>query len=484
MATIFGLLCLSYGLVAGEPATPFLPVPSARQLAWHATEFYGLIHFGLNTFTNEEWGNGEVNPSVFNPTEFDADKVVSIMASAGMRGIILVCKHHDGFCLWPSKFTEYSVKASPWRNGHGDMVKEFSDACRKRGLKFGVYLSPWDRNHAEYGHAPYLPYYRAQLKELLEGYGEVFMAWFDGANGGSGYYGGAREVRHIDRSQYYAWPETWKLVRELQPNATIFSDVGPDVRWVGNEQGIASEPCWNGFESQGLYPGGPVLPHLRRGKRGGTEWVPAECDVSIRPGWFYHAREDRLVKSAWALVDTYYNSVGRGACLDLNVPLDTRGRIADRDAAVLAKMGRILSATFTNNFAIHSIATAHVGSDADPAIRQAALTDGNPATFWLAPEGRTTADLVIEMEKPVTLDVVEIREFLPLGQRIGAFAIDAWQDQSWKELTSGKSIGNRRLARVARTETQKVRLRITEAAAPPAISELGLYLTPSPAVIR
>ncbi|HSB28110.1 MAG TPA: alpha-L-fucosidase, partial [Pyrinomonadaceae bacterium] len=224
--------------------TAYGPTPSRRQLLWHEMEFYGFLHFTVNTFTDKEWGYGDESPTIFNPSAFDADQIVRTAKAAGMKGLILTAKHHDGFCLWPSKFTEHSVKHSPWRNGKGDVVKEISDACRRKGLKFGIYLSPWDRNHKDYGRPEYLTYYRNQLRELLTNYGPVFEVFLDGANGGDGYYGGARETRRIDRETYYDWPTTWALIRKLQPNAIIFSDAGPDVRWVGNERGFAGETCW------------------------------------------------------------------------------------------------------------------------------------------------------------------------------------------------------------------------------------------------
>ena len=282
---------------AAEPPAPYGPVPSARQLRWHELEFYGFLHFTVNTFTDKEWGYGDESPAVFNPTDFDADQIVGAAKAAGMKGLILTAKHHDGFCLWPSKLTEHSVKNSPWRDGKGDVVREIADACRRHGLTFGVYLSPWDRNHADYGRPDYLDYYRNQLRELMTGYGPLFEVWFDGANGGDGYYGGAREKRTIDRRTYYDWENTRQIVRDLQPDAVMFSDAGPDVRWVGNENGIAGDPCWATLNRDDFAPGEADEARLNPGDRPGTHWLPAECDVSIRPGWFYHASEDAKVKT-------------------------------------------------------------------------------------------------------------------------------------------------------------------------------------------
>jgi len=256
------------------PPEPYGPTPSARQLRWHEMEFYGFIHFTINTFTGKEWGYGDESPSLFNPTDFDAEQIAGVAAAAGMKGLILTCKHHDGFCLWPSKYTEHSVKNSPWRDGRGDVVREISDACRAYKLRFGIYLSPWDRNHKDYGRFEYLTYFRNQLRELLTTYGPIFEIFFDGANGGDGYYGGARETRRIDRDTYYDWPTTWNLVRTLQPNACLFSDAGPDVRWVGNERGIA------GDLSQGADP-----QHVNRSddRAGANQHRPGAAGAMPRP---------------------------------------------------------------------------------------------------------------------------------------------------------------------------------------------------------
>ena len=257
VALAAGLTTAAAGAPPAAPA-PFGPLPSARQLAWHEMEFYGFVHFTVNTFTDREWGYGDEPEAVFNPGAFDAGQIVRTARDAGMRGLILTAKHHDGFCLWPSQFMEHSVKNSPWKNGRGDVVREMAGACRRAGLKFGIYLSPWDRNHRDYGRPEYLTYYRNQLRELLSNYGPVFTVWFDGANGGDGFYGGANEKRSIDNRTYYDWPNTWAIVRELQPQAVMFSDAGPDFRWVGNEAGLAGETCWATLDMTKpmRYPGG------------------------------------------------------------------------------------------------------------------------------------------------------------------------------------------------------------------------------------
>lgn len=473
------LCCLLLPLAAGAARFPtsFGPIPTERQLAWHEMEFYGFLHFTVNTFTDKEWGYGDESEKVFNPTEFDANQIVQVAKDAGMTGLILTAKHHDGFCLWPSKYTEHSVKNSPWRNGKGDVVREISDACRRQGLKFGVYLSPWDRNHKDYARPEYITYYRNQLRELLTQYGKVFTVWFDGANGGDGYYGGARETRRIDNRTYYDWPNTWALVRDLMPNAVMFSDAGPDFRWVGNENGIAGEPCWATLNLTDRYPGGRS-DGLTSGERPGTHWIPAECDVSIRPGWFYHAKEDNQVKSAEKLLEIYYKSVGRGACLNLNLPPDRRGRIHDNDMAALREFRRILDQTFADNLARDAKLRA---SDMRGGLRRfgpGMLLDGKRQSYWTTDDSVTTPELVLEWKRPVTFNVVELREHLPLGQRIEGFAVDQWKDGEWQEFAKGTSIGNRRLLRAAPVTTERVRLRITKAPVCPALSELGVYAEP------
>jgi alpha-L-fucosidase len=460
------------------PPQPFGPIPTARQLRWHEMEFYGFVHFTVNTFTDKEWGYGDESEAVFNPTSFDADQIAATAKEAGMKGLILTAKHHDGFCLWPSRYTEHSVKNSPWRNGKGDVVKELSKACRRHGIRFGVYLSPWDRNSKNYARPEYITYYRNQLRELLTQYGDIFTVWFDGANGGDGFYGGARETRKIDARTFYDWENTRRIVRELMPMAVMFSDAGPDFRWVGNEDGIAGDPCWATLNAEGRYPGGRS-DGLNSGERPGTEWIPAECDVSIRPGWFYHAKEDTRVKTPSKLLDIYYKSVGRGACLNLNLPPDRRGQIHEDDVSSLREFHRILEATFANNLAkkAHLKASNVRGQSKEFAPEN--LVRSRPSKYWATDDGVTAPELVLEFPQPVTFNVVSLREYLPLGQRIEAFALDQWKDGNWVEFTKGTSIGNHRLLRGATVTSDKIRLRITQAPVCPALSEFGLFAEPA-----
>jgi alpha-L-fucosidase len=355
------------------------------------------------------------------------------------------------------------------------MVKEFADACRKHGLKFGIYLSPWDRNHRDYGHPEYVTYYRNQLHELLSNYGPIFEVWFDGANGGDGYYGGAREKRTIDNRTYYDWPNTWQIVRELQPMACMFSDAGPEVRWVGNERGVAGETCWATLNRDDFAPGQADTKRLNQGDRPGTHWLPAECDVSIRPGWFYHAKEDSKVKTPEQLVNLYFASVGRGASFLLNLPPDRRGLIPETDANSLKEFHRRIEATFRNDFARGTKVSASNVRGNDPGFSAANAVDGRRETYWATDDAVTTPELVLDLGEPTTFNVVRLREHLPLGQRIDAFALDRWQDGKWEEFASGTSIGSCRLVRAEPMTATKVRLRITKAAACPAVSEVGLF---------
>jgi alpha-L-fucosidase len=351
LALAFALVSCSTKKETVAPAA-VIPVPSEAQLAWHEMEMNAFIHFTINTFTDKEWGFGDESPALFNPSQINVEQWITTLKSAGFKGVILTTKHHDGFCLWPSQFTEHSIKKSPYKEGKGDIVREVSDACKKHGMKFGIYVSPWDRNRADYGTPSYIEYYRNQLKELFTNYGPMFEMWFDGANGGDGYYGGANEKRRIDGATYYNWPTTLKMVREMEPDVIFFSDAGPGVRWVGNEKGIAGETNWNTITPDTLYAGKAGIEELlQTGHENGTEWIPAEVDVSIRPGWFFHIKEDTLVKSAEKLFDIYLSSVGRGSTLLLNVPPDNRGLVHENDVKSLQAWREMLDREFNTNLA-------------------------------------------------------------------------------------------------------------------------------------
>lgn len=461
------------------PPRPAGAVPSERQVRWHQLEAYAFIHFTINTFTDKEWGYGDESPALFAPQAFDAEQIVRTVKEAGLRGVILTAKHHDGFCLWPSRYTEHSIKNSPYRNGKGDIVREMAEACRKHDLAFGIYLSPWDRNHAEYGRPEYLTYYRNQLRELLTEYGPIFEVWFDGANGGDGYYGGARETRTIDKSAYYDWPTTFQMVRELQPQAVVFSNAGPDVRWVGNEDGLAGVPCWPTIDDNGdIVPGSSRTELLSTGTRHGKYWRPAEADVSIRPGWFYHQNEDARVKTVADLTNIYFASVGRGASLNLNIPPDRRGQFHETDVKVLRAWAAVLRTTFAHNLAGRATVTAGNVRGNSTAFSAQHLIDGDRQTYWATDDEATAAEVVFDLGQPVKFNVVELREYLPLGCRIDAAVLESWQDGQWRQFATCSAIGSRALLRFPDMVTTKVRLRVTDSASGIALASFGLYLMP------
>jgi alpha-L-fucosidase len=461
------------GGTAVPPPAPVGAVPSARQLAWHELAYYGFVHFTVNTFTDREWGLGDESPEVFAPSGLDTRQWARAAKEAGMAGLILTAKHHDGFCLWPSRLTEHSVKRSPWRGGKGDVVRELAEACRAHGLQLGLYLSPWDRNHAEYGRPAYLDYYRGQLRELLGEYGPLFEVWFDGANGGDGFYGGAREKRTIDNATYYDWPRTWGLVRELQPQAVMFSDAGPDVRWVGNENGLGFETTWMSLDRRRVWPGAPGYQELAPGQAEAPDWVPPEVDVSIRPGWFHHASEDTKVKTVRELVEIYYASVGRSANLLLNVPPDRRGLFHETDVERLRALRAYLDGTFTRDLARGARASA--SATRGDAFAPGRVLDGDPRSYWAAPDGTTTATLQLELAAPERFDQVRVREAVELGQRVTGWAVEAQVSGSWRTLVTATTVGVRRIVRFEPVTAARLRLRITAARACPAIAEVAVF---------
>ena len=476
VCTIFFGACPTPIPPAPPPPEPFGPLPSEAQLGWQQMEFNAFVHFNMNTFTDKEWGYGDESPETFNPTDLDTRQWCKVFKEAGMKGVILTAKHHDGFCLWPSQYTEHSVKNSPWKNGQGDVVQELADACKEYGLKLGLYLSPWDRNHPDYGRPEYLTYFRNQLTELLTNYGEIFEVWFDGANGGDGYYGGAREHRKIEGRTYYGWDETYALVKKLQPNAVIFGDGGPGVRWVGNEEGWANRTNWSLLRRDEVWPGYPNYKELRSGHADGTHWVPAECDVSIRPGWYYHPAQDSLVKSLPDLLDIYYRSVGRNGLLLLNFPVDIRGQVHPADVAAVNK----LAAQLQKDFAVDLGREAAGGADTQRGPHQAyspgAVVDGDPETYWTTDDSITTASVRVHFFEPTTFDRLVIQEYIRLGQRVEAFSIDIEEDSGeWREIYRGTTIGYKRILRLPAVTTGAVRLNILQSRASPVISTISVY---------
>lgn len=381
------LISLMHTLITFSAAAQ-LPKPTNRQLEWQKLETTAFLHFTVNTFTGKEWGDGTESPQIFNPVDFDARKIVKVLKDTGFKMAIITAKHHDGFCLWPSAYTQHSVKSSPWKNGKGDIVKEIAHACKEYGIKFGFYLSPWDQHEPTYGTATYNAFYKNQLTELLTDYGKVSEVWFDGAKGPNA------------KNMEYDFKGYWQLVRKLQPEAVMFSDVGPDVRWVGNEKGNAGETCWSIIDTTGLAPGKADPNYLNTGDPEGKQWIPAETDVSIRPGWFYHPEEDDQVKSGKQLADLYYQSVGRNSLLLLNIPPNKKGLFSDQDIKSLYDFRNILDETFKSNLANGKVVKR--------------LTDQKLETYT---ELKTGQPLVLDLKQEITFDRALFQENIAAGQR-------------------------------------------------------------------
>lgn len=455
---------------------PVLPVPNEAQMKWHEMEMNAFIHFTINTFTDKEWGYGDESPALFNPSQTDPRQWTRVLKETGFRGVILTCKHHDGFCLWPSKFTDHSIKNSPYKNGKGDLVKEVSEAAKADGLKFGIYLSPWDRNRADYATPAYITYYRNQLKELFASYGPVFEMWFDGANGGDGYYGGARERRRINGATYYDWPNTLKLVKQMSPDIIFFSDAGPGVRWVGNERGVAGETNWNTISTDTLFAGKAGIENLlNTGSADGKNWVPAEVDVSIRPGWFYHEKEDSLVKTPEKLFDIYLTSVGRGSTLLLNIPPDRRGLFHENDVKALQGFKELLQNEFSNNHAKGATAKAdHVRNSAET-YAASRLLDGDKNTYFATGDNVTKTSIEVTLVKPANVKYILLQEFIRLGQRVKSFTVEAFKDNQWVKIGEGTTIGYKRILKVEPTQTSKLKINILDSKACPVLSNLEIY---------
>ncbi len=464
MIAMFLFAAMQPGAIEPEPVPP---VPSPRQLAWHKWETYAFVHFGMNTFTGREWGQGNEDPALFNPTDFDPDQWMAAFKAAGFKTVILTAKHHDGFCLWPSRLTKHSVASSPWKGGKGDVVREVADACRRAGLRFGVYLSPWDRHEPTYGQGePYNDFYIGQLTELLTQYGPIAEVWFDGACGEGP--NGKRQV--------YDWERIRATVRRLQPRAVMFSDAGPDVRWIGNESGVANETNWCLLEPSRMQVGQPN-PGQTMGHPDGSAWIPGECDVSIRPGWFYHGEEDDKVKTPDQLVELYFLSVGRNASLLLNVPPDRRGRLADPDVASLQEFGRRIRRMFRTNFLRGAAAKASSVWRDRGSFGPDKAVDGDPNTYWAAGERTRSGWLEADMGREREIDCVEIREPIRLGQRVARFTVAAWDGSAWKTVAEGTTVGAKRLLRFEPVRTSKIRLDVLEARGCPLIQDLRAYRT-------
>ena len=474
---VFSLLLTGCQSVSAPEA--ILPVPQEKQVNWQKMETYAFVHFGLNTFNDREWGYGDSDPKTFNPARLDCEQWVQTFVNSGMKGVILTAKHHDGFCLWPTQLTEYCIRNTPYKDGKGDIVRELSDACKKYGIKFAVYLSPWDRHQANYGTPEYVDYFYKQLHELLTNYGDVFEIWFDGANGGDGWYGGAKDARTIDRKTYYDYPRAYKMIDELQPQAVIFSDGGPGCRWVGNENGFAGATNWSFLRAGEVYPGYPKYRELQYGHADGNQWVAAECDVSIRPGWFYHPEEDDKVKTVDQLTDLYYRSVGHNATLLLNFPVDRNGLIHPTDSLNAVSFHLRVQKELADN--LLSSAKVSASDERGGQFKVRAVTDGKYDTYWATNDGVTTADLTFTFSQPTKMNRVMIQEYIPLGQRVKSFVVEYKKGDQWLSVKCNEettTVGYKRLLRFEMIETEELRIRFRDARACLCINEVGAYYAP------
>lgn len=476
---------LCWGAVAGllHACTPavtapeaLLPVPEKKQVEWQQMETYAFVHFGLNTFNDREWGYGDSDPATFNPAKLDCEQWVRTFVAAGMKGVILTAKHHDGFCLWPTQLTEYCIRNTPYKDGKGDIVRELSEACKKYGIKFAVYLSPWDRHQANYGSPEYVDYFYQQLHELLTSYGPVFEIWFDGANGGDGWYGGAKDSRTIDRKTYYNYDRAYEMIDTYQPQAVIFSDGGPGCRWVGNENGFAGATNWSFLRKGEVYPGYPKYRELQYGHADGNQWVPAECDVSIRPGWFYHPEEDSRVKTVEQLTDLYYRSVGHNATLLLNFPVDRNGLIHPTDSANAVNFHQRVQQQLAHNLLAGVVPT--VSNERGGIYTARAATDDVYDTYWATEDSVTSATIEFALPAPQPINRMMLQEYIPLGQRVQAFVVEYEQDGHWLPVQLNEettTIGYKRLLRFETIAAAKLRVRFTEARGCLCINNIAAY---------
>jgi alpha-L-fucosidase len=425
-----------------------VPRPTPAQVEWQKRETTAFLHFTVNTFTDREWGNGTESPQIFNPEKLDARQWMKALKNAGFKMAILTAKHHDGFCLWPSRYTDHSVKSSPWKAGKGDVVKEVADACKEFGLAFGFYLSPWDRHEKTYGTPGYNDFYKAQLRELLTNYGEIAEVWFDGAKG------------EKEKDMQYDFDGYWKMVAELQPGAVIFSDAGPGVRWVGNETGNAGDTCWSTITTDGMMPGVADPKYLNKGDENGVKWIPAETDVSIRPGWFWHAKENSKVRTASNLVNLYYQSVGRNSLLLLNIPPNNQGLLEERDIRAIDSFRIILNQTFASNLLKGTVSSK--------------LTDNNLSSYVVLAINKPVE---FSLKKERTFDRIMLQENITNGQSIKSGLLEYWDGKSWQVITSFSTIGYKRLLRCKPLHCKKIRLTIKEAKYRDGVqlAELGLF---------
>ncbi len=446
---------------------PFGAVPDDAQVKWQQMEMNMFMHFGPNTFSGLEWGKGDESEDIFNPEDLDCAQWAATASAAGFKGIIITAKHHDGFCLWPNPQSRHTVRQSSWRDGQGDVLKELSEACREKGLGFGVYVSPWDRNDPRYGTPEYNGVFVHTLESVLGDYGPVFEQWFDGACG-EGPDG---------RRQVYDWPLFNYTVERLQPQAVIFSDVGPGCRWVGNEKGIAGLTNWSTLDTDGFAPGkqAPSVDTLRSGNVGGASWIPAETDVSIRPGWFWRESENDSVKDLQTLLRIYYESVGRNSLLLLNVPPDTRGHIHEIDSTRLMEFRSALDTIFRDDLASDSEASS--SSRFSRAHRADAVTDGAYDTYWAAAGSDELPCISLDFKREVSFNRVLVQEYIPLGQRIASFTIEARDSEgNWTKIGGGTTVGYKRIVLTPLTSATALRIKFDRTLASPVISQIEVYL--------
>ncbi len=453
---------LFFGIISNAQTNP--PLPTRQQLAWHDMEFYLFAHFGPNSFTDKEWGHGDEQPDIFNPTELDCRQWVRVAKEAGAKGIIITAKHHDGFCLWPSKFSKHTVRESKWKDGKGDVLKELSQACREAGLKFGVYISPWDRNHPDYGTEKYNDVFVNMIKELFQNYGPIWELWWDGANG-EGPNG---------KKQVYDWARFERTVRQLSPKTVVFSDIGPDIRWVGNERGIAGKTNWNYLDTAGFKRGlgAPPEDTLQQGNVNGKKWIPAECDVSIRPGWFYHANEDSKVKTAEQLFDLYLKSVGRGANFLLNVAPDRRGLIHENDEASLKGFKKLKDESFDDNL-LKQASTYYEFAQRDLSSKNVTLRSfDSVATAY----GLNLQNFAVQLPAAAKINCIVLREAIHLGQTVREFRIVLYnKDKKIKEIT-GTTVGRKRILTFPAETITSFKVFLNDAKGNDNISGVAAYL--------
>lgn len=438
-------------------------LPTLQQVDYQRKEKVAFVHFGVNTFTNREWGTGKEDPGIFDPSNFDADQWARTLSENGFETLILTAKHHDGFCLWPSGYTDHDISESPYKNGNGDIVKEVSEACDKYGIDLGLYLSPWDMHEESYGTPQYNTFYLNQLRELLTNYGDIAEVWFDGAKGE-----GAKDMEY----DFDLW---WSTVRELQPKALIFSDEGPDIRWIGNEHGFAGKTNWSTVNRDSITIGKPGQgPYLNSGEAGAPDWVVGECDVSIRPGWFYHPEEDEEVKTVEQLTEIFMKSVGRNCTLLLNIPPDTTGQFHSTDVARLYAFSDTLDSMFSDDMitdAVIESSSSRASYTADKAL------DTNWDSYWMADENDPAPVLKLSFEEPVTFNLMSLQEYIPIGQNISKFDISIKNVDDWQVVADETTVGYKRILQLDEITTGEIRIRFQEFLSPPGIAEISLFMT-------